>query len=179
MFVWCWGRGEGEAVWFSWFLKGQEAQPRKQLPSLLLSYSSDFEASLWLRLLLGLLRIRLVPIRYGQTGRHYSKKLCVLSNSIYMITLITVLLSLLEGRRKVFQTSLRSELQHRILLTCVQFSLENSRLSKADRFSNTAALFHNSRTTITPAALPRLLGELFVCACFFILFFHLVTFVFF
>lgn len=75
------------------------SQPWKQLPSLLLSYPFGFEASLWLRLFLGLLRIRLVPIRYRPTGRHYSMKLCVLYNSIYIVTLITALLSLLEGRR--------------------------------------------------------------------------------
>lgn len=75
------------------------------------------------------------------------QKLPVLYNSIYVLillvpsNLVTVLLSFLEGRRrKVCQTFSGSELQHRILLTCVQFSLENSRLSRADSSSNTAAL---------------------------------------
>lgn len=69
------------------------------------------------------------------------QKLPVLYNSIYVLILVTVLLSFLEGRRrKVCQTFSGSELQHRILLTCVQFSLENSRLSRADSSSNTAAL---------------------------------------
>ena len=59
-----------------------------------------------------------------------------------MVILATVLLSLPEGRRrKVCQTFSRSKLQHGILLTSVQFSFENSRLSRAGSFSNTAALF--------------------------------------
>lgn len=129
---------------------------------------------------LGLLRTRPVQIKYDPTGKHYSKKkLHVLNNSIYVVFLVTVLLSLLEERRKVCQTFSRGESQHRLLLTCVQFSLENSRLSKADHFPHTAAL----STTAGQQSLLLLclycLGN-FVCVhVFFILFFHLVTFVFF
>lgn len=54
-----------------------------------------------------------------------------------MVIPVTVLSLLEEGKGRTFS---RSESQPGILLTCVPFSLENSRLSKADSFSNTAAL---------------------------------------
>lgn len=142
---WCGKERESSLVLMISWRDGRRclSQPRKQLPSLLLSYPSGFEARLWLRMVLRHLRTKPVKIRYGPTRRHYSKKkLPVFYNSIYMVVLATVLLSLLEGRRrKVCQTFSRYKLQHGILLTCVQFSFENSRLSRAGSFSNTAALF--------------------------------------
>lgn len=69
--------------------------------------------SFWIcRVFLRLLRTRPVQIRYEPAGKHYpKKKLYVLNNSIYMVILVTVLLSSLEERRKVCQTFSRSELQ--------------------------------------------------------------------
>lgn len=81
------------------------------------------------------------PNKIGTDCKAYFKKESpVLYNSIYMVILVTVLSLLEGGRRKVCETFSRRELQHGILLTCVPFFLENSRLSKTDSFSNTAAL---------------------------------------
>lgn len=55
-------------------------------------------------------RTRPGHIRYRPTGRHYSKKkLLVVYNLVYMVILVTVLLSLLEGGGKVCRTFSRSE----------------------------------------------------------------------
>lgn len=80
--------------------------------------------------------------------------------------------------RKVCQTFLRRKLQHGILLTSVQFSLENSRLSRAGSFSNTAALFQQQGHS--NSCCPAYIAWRILCVCMsFILVFHLVTFVFF
>lgn len=144
--LFCVGVGErGTAVWSFDFLKAQEVMSfsASEAATISLAFLSGFAATLGLRMVLRLLRRKSVQIRYGSTGRHCSKKnLPVLYSLVCMIILATVLLSLLEGRRrKVCQTFSRSKLQHGILLTCVQFSFENSRLSRAGSFSNTAALF--------------------------------------